>query len=281
MFRQRAAHKEVVQVLYTSPIAGYGLYHLLDDAGLISNKAKVELEPVLLLIEERFKLDDSELDIRLPLKFEPLSDEEFDTLTYLIGELIRNFVEALPHNPVELTLAELRGINATLEKHIGQTSSLKRELTEEQVLFPLLRTWGEKFRPHETYKNREIRPGDYFHVRNLARSMRWFPKKYVIERRLNRGEIVRVQEVWRKGYLRVQRLGYTARYTRKWGFYRARKQLPRDNRQAVVFHEEGQLYRLDPLFIKPVLNFTELFQHHSIDYSYDPDRYRPRIPLAE
>ena len=281
MFRQRAAHKEVLEVLRTSPIAGYGLYHLLDDAGLISRRTEEELQPILLSVEKRLRLDDSNLDISLPLKFEPLTDEEFDTLTYLIGELIRNFIETLPHNSAELTLAELRGINVTLEKHIGQTSSLKRELTEEQVLFPLLRAWGEEFRHNETYKTREIREGDYFHVRNLARSMRWFPKRYVIERRLNRGEVVRVEEVWRKGYLRVQRLGYTARYSRKWGIYRARKQLPKDNHQAAVYHEEGRLYRLDPRFIKPVLHFTELLSHHSIDYSADPERYRPQVSQPE
>ena len=279
MFRQRAAHKEVLEVLRSSPIAGYGLYHLLDDAGLISNRTKTELEPLLIQVEKRLRLNDSELELTLPLKYEPMTDEEFDTLTYLIGELIRNFIEALPYNSAELTLAELRGINSTLEKHIGETSSLKREVMEEQVLFPLLRAWGEEFKPYDLFKTREIRAGDYFHVRNLARSMRWFPKAYVIERRLNRGEVVRVLDVWRKGYLHVERLGYKARYTRKWRIRRTRQQLPKDNKEAVVYHQEGRLYRLDPLFVNPVLEFTELFQHHSIDYSSDPERYRPRVPL--
>ena len=42
---QRAARQEVLEEIKQNPIGGYGLYHLLDDAGLISRDAEKELEP--------------------------------------------------------------------------------------------------------------------------------------------------------------------------------------------------------------------------------------------
>ena len=275
--KQRAARKEVIDELRTNPIGGYGLYHLMDDAGLLSKSTKEDLAPIMEKVENRLKLGDEELVLELPLNFEPITDIEFDTLTYLIAELIRNFVEELPHASERLRMAELMGLNDTLERHIGHTSSLRRELSLEQILLPLIQHCGEAVQTGRSYKSVDMRPGDYFHVRSLARSKRWLPGNYVSERRLNRGEIVRVDEVWKKGYIRVKRINHSARYTRRWRFFRLREKLPKDNTLAVVFQEEGRAYRLATKFMDPVYRFTRLFEAHAPDYSYDPERYQPYV----
>ena len=276
-FKQLAAQKEVVEELRTNPIGGYGLYHLMDDAGLLSNSAKKELEPLVRKVENRLKFRDEELIFDLPLNFEPITDEEYDTLTFLIAEVIRKFVENLPHTSERLRLAELMGINDTLERHIGHTSSLRRELNLEQILLPLLQHCGETIDKERYGKHITLRPGDYFHVRNLARSKRWLPGHYLVERRLNRGEIIRVEEPWQKGYFLAKRINHSARYTRRWKFFRLRKKLRKDNSLAVVFSEEGRGHRLSTKFMDPIYRFTQLFEAHAPDYSYDPERYQPYI----
>ena len=280
-FKQLAAQKEVVEELRTNPIGGYGLYHLMDDAGLISNAAKKELEPLIIKVENRLRFKDEDLVFELPLNFEPITDEEYDTLTFLIAEVIRKFVEELPHTSERLRLAELQGISDTLERHIGHTSSLRRELSLEEVLLPILYHCGTVIKGSQRRKTIDLRRGDYFHVRNLARSKRWLPGHYLAERRLNRDEIIRVQEVWHKGYFLAKRINYTARYTKKWKFFRLRKKLPKDNSLAVVYLDEGRPYRLETKFMDPVFRFTRLFEAHAPDYSYDPERYQPYISGSE
>ena len=278
-FKQLAAQKEVVEELRTNPIGGYGLYHLLDDAGLISNAAKEELEPLILKVENRLRFRDEDLIFELPLNYEPITDEEYDTLTFLIAELIRKFVDELPHASERLRLAEIQGINNTLQRHIGHTSSLRRELSLEEILIPMLHHCGEVIHHEKSRRRRyaDLRPGDYFHVRNLARSKRWLPGHYLAERRLNRDEVIRVVEVWDKGYFLAKRINHKARYTRRWKFFRLRKKLSKDNSLAVVYIEEGRLYRLETKFMDPVYRFTQLFEAHAPDYSYDPERYQPYL----
>jgi len=281
-FKQKAAYQEVVEELRTNPIGGYGLYHLLDDADMLSKAAKKELEPLVIKVENRLRLKDEELIFELPLNYEPITDEEYDTLTFLIAELIRAFLDNLSHGSERLILAELMGINDTLERHIGHTSSLRRELSLEQVLVPMLHHCGDVIH-QERSRRREVylRPGDYFHVRNLARSKRWFPGHYLAERRLNRDEVVRVDEVWHKGYFQARRINHSARYTRRWKFFRLRKKLPKDNDLAAVYLEEGRVYRLETKFMDPIYRFTQLFEAHAPDYSYDPDRYQPYLVESE
>lgn len=276
-FKQLAAQREVVEELRTNPIGGYGLYHLMNDAGLLSKAAKKELAPLIAKVENRLKFKDEELIFELPLNFEPITDEEYDTLTYLIAEVIRNFVDALPHASERLRLAELMGISDTLERHIGHTSSLRRELSLEEILIPILHHCGTVVNESRYGRNLSVRPGDYFHVRNLARSKRWFPKHYLSERRMNRGEVVRVEEGWPKGYFLAKRINHKARYTRRWKFFRIRKKLPKDNSLAAVFSEEGRIYRLETKFMDPVYRFIQLFEAHAPDYSYDPERYQPYL----
>ena len=277
-FKQLAAHREVVEELRTNPIGGYGLYHLMDDAGMLSKSAKKELEPLIIKVENRLRFKDEDLIFELPLNFEPISDEEYDTLTFLIAELIRKFVDELPHASERLRLAELIGINDTLHRHIGHTSSLRRELSLEQILAPILHHCGEVIKPVGSRKiHVDLRPGDYFLVRSLARSKRYLPGHYLAERRLNREEVVRVHEVWGKGYFVAKRMNHTARYTRRWKFFRLRKRLPKDNTLAVVYAKEGRIYRLPTKFMDPIHTFTQLFEAHAPDYSYDPERYQPYL----
>lgn len=276
-FKKLAAQREVVEELRTNPIGGYGLYHLMNDAGLLTKAAREELAPLIAKVENRLRFKDEELIFKLPLNFEPITDEEYDTLTYLIAEVIRNFAETLSHTPKRLLLAELIGINDTLERHIGHTSSLRRELSLEEILVHLLQRCGQIISEHKYGHNLLVRPGDYIHIRNIARSKRWLPKSYLIERRMNRGEVVRVVEVWPKGYVLVKRTDNTARYTKRWKFFRIRKKLRKDNTLAVVFLAEGRIYRLQSNFIDPIYRFTQLFQAHTPDYSYDPERYQPYV----
>jgi len=68
-------------------------YHLLDDAGLISTDAIKELEPLITSIEQRLHLDDEASKIALPMPFEPLTDIEYDTLTSVIAQALREFAQ--------------------------------------------------------------------------------------------------------------------------------------------------------------------------------------------
>jgi len=49
-------------------------------------------------------------------------------------------------------------------------------------------------------------PGDFFRVTQLRRSRQKFSRKFMEERNIDEGEIVQIDEVWDKGYLRAQRL---------------------------------------------------------------------------
>ena len=275
--RQRAAQKEVLEELRTNPFGGYGLYHLMNDAGLLSKSAKGKLAPLIENIEHRLNLKEEDLAVQLPLEFDPITDVEFDTLTYVIAESIREFIKDLPHISERLQLAELMGLNDTLERHLGQTSSLKREITLEQIVGGVLKHCGKEVPRYKGNRIVDVQEGDYMHIRNLARSRKWLPKHYVAERDLKRGEIVRVETVIRGGYMQVRRLNHKSRYKRRWSFFRIRYTLPKDNTKAVVYQEEGQFYRIVYPFREHLGRLVELYNKHSVDHSYDPERYQPRV----
>ena len=274
MLRQMAARKEVVEELRTNPFGGYGLYHLMNDAGLLSSSAKEKLQPLIENVEHRLTLTDEQLEIRLPLEFEPMTDVEYDTLTYVIAEAIREFIKDMPLDNERLMLAELMGLNDTLERHIGQTSSLRREMRLEEVMVALLRACGKGV-ASSRYETLDVREGDYFQMRQSARSNKWFPNEYIRERRMNPGEIVRIDRVLRKGYLLVTRLSYKAKYRRSWHLSRPRFRLRKDNKKAVVYFREGAMHRIAFLFQEHVARFASLYMEHGKDFSYDPKRYQP------
>ena len=278
---QRAARHEVLEEIRQNPIGGYGLYHLLDDAGLLSRDAKKELEPFITSIEQRLHLDDEALKIALPMPFEPLTDIEYYTLTSVIAQALREFAQALPRLDEQLRLAELLGINDTLQRHVPYTASIVYEVSLEQVLHPLLQHCGEKLPFYRPDRMTNAQPGDFFRVTELRRSKQKFSRKFIEERNIQEGEIVQVDEVWDKGYLRAQRLTRTSTYSREWHFDYLQRSLPNEEHLTAVHKDEGELYRLNTRYEGAVARFIALYQAHMEDQSIDPAKYQPTGPRKE
>lgn len=272
---QRAARQEVLEEIRQNPIAGYGLYRLLDDAGLIAKEAKEELEPLVAGIEQRLHLGEEALKITLPMSYEPITDIEYDTLTSVIAQALQEFAQELPDLDETLRLPELLGLNDMLERHIAHTAAIDYEVSLEHVLFPLLHHCGKKLSFYRPDRRRNAQPGDFFRITQLRRSRQKFSKKFIEERNIENKEIVQVDALWDKGYVRVQRLARTSEYTREWQFEYLERALPNEGRLTVVHKDEGELYRLNTKYEAAVVRFIALYQAHMDDQSVDPETYQP------
>ena len=73
----------------------------------------------------------------------------------------------------------------------------------------------------------------------------------------------------------ARRLSYTATYSRAWVFDYLQRTLPKDERFTAVNKDEGALYRLNNKYVRPVLDFIDLYRAHLEDRSEDPTMYRP------
>lgn len=275
---QRAAFREVLIEIRHDPMAGCGLYYLLDDAGLLADAAKKALAPLIDSIEHRATLDEEDLKIKLPMAFEPITDVEQDTLTAVIGDALKTFARSLPKLGEREKLLELLGLNDVLRRHAVHTAPLTFEVALDDVLAPLLQHCGERIRAYRKDRLSDARPGDYFQATRLKQRTRRFPRKYVAERDLEKHEVVRVEKVWKRGYFRVRRLSRRARYSRRWRLAGAGTRLPKDDAVAVVHHEEGQLYRLDHRYEAAVSDFVACFGLHLADQSVNPFTYQPTGP---
>ncbi len=276
--QQRAARQEVLEEIKHNPIGGYGLYLVLDDAGLISSQTRDELAPLLARIEQRLHLPDEALKIVLPMPFEPVTDIEQDTLTSVIGQALREFARALPTLDESLRLPELYGINDMLKRHIEHTASIAFEVRLEQVLVPLLKHCGKAFQFFRADRMTNAQPGDFVHITRLKRSRQRFAQQFLAERRIQEGEVVQVVEVWEKGYLCARRLSYTGEYTQEWAFDYLDRTLPRGEHLTAIHKDEGGLYRLYPKYTGAVTDFIDLYKAHLEDHSDDPNQYRPTGP---
>ena len=275
---QRAARHEVLEEIKQNPIGGYGLYHVLDDAGLLSKDTKEDLASLIASIEQRLHLPDDALTITLPLPFEPITDIEHDTLTSVIGQALREFAQKLPGLKEPLLLAELFGLNDMLKRHAEHTASIDYEAHLEHVLAPLLKACGTRLPFYRPDRMVNAQPGDYFHVTQLRRSKQKFSRAFLEERNIQEGEVVQIEEIWDKGYLFVRRLSYTASYSREWTFDYLDRRLPWDDHFTAVNKDEGVLYRLGSKYTDAVRDFIKLYQAHREDRSEDPTRYRPTGP---
>ncbi len=125
--RQRVAYHEVVAAFHDDPIAGYGLFELLCDSHLLSARSQKALEPYVRNVDQRLALHEDDWKVRLPLKFEPITDQEYDTLTFVIAEALRELYRDLQSAHDDILIAQLRGINNTLQRHSHQTASISNE----------------------------------------------------------------------------------------------------------------------------------------------------------
>ncbi|MEM6646389.1 MAG: hypothetical protein AAF730_09055 [Bacteroidota bacterium] len=278
--KQEVARNEVLEAFYTDPIAGYGLYHLLRDAGLLSAAAQDELQPLVANAAHRLTLDEAALRIQLPMQFEPLTDIEHDTLTYVIARAIEELLRDLPSTDAPLRLAELKGLNTTLERHRDDTASFTHELRLADVLAKLVRCCGTAIDFERADRSVNVEVGDFFVVTDLKQARRRFIKAFLDERNMDAAEVLQVVDVWPHGYLRVERFGKQVAYSQEWFFQRPYRALPKEPTQAVVHRREGQLYRLSPGYAEAVARFIALYQQHQADHSPDPTHYRPTGPTA-
>ncbi|MFK7846857.1 MAG: hypothetical protein AB8G77_16270 [Rhodothermales bacterium] len=237
LFRRSAAKKEVIAELRQNPFGGYGLYHIMNDAGLLSVNAKAELAPLIAHVEKRMDLSEEDLVVNLPLKFEPLTDEEHDTLTYVIAKALREFINTIRTHQGRFRLAAITGIIDMLERHTEHTASIHFEITLEELLGPILNHCGEQGPLSDEYAH--MGRGFYIQLGNLERSGKFFPSSYVDERALQPGEVVCVTKKLQNNYFRVMRFNYACNYTQRWYLNKSRTVLSTDNAVAVVNRKEG------------------------------------------
>ncbi len=270
---RNAAKKEVIQELRTNPFAGYGLYHLMKDAALLSSSALHELEPLIDSVEQRLEMDDEDLNISLPLKFEPLTDEEQDTLTYVIAGVLHEFGSNFRNISPRLRRAEIAGVLDLFERHKNHTAPINFEIDLEEFLVPIIKNCGERIRLEDLMSKSG---GIYMIIRKADHTSRYFPTEYLKQRRLNKGEAVRVSLVIKRGYLQVERFNYRCFYTKRWYLYTMAHKLPKDNRKAVVHNKEGEIYSLPTVYREPIANLIDLYLYHMQDKSYDRGHYQPK-----
>lgn len=270
--QKSAAKKEVLAELHTNPFGGYGLYHLMNDAGELSTDAKEELAPIIAKVERRMELREEDLTIELPLKYDPLTDEEHDTLTFAIANALKTFVAEFPKMDKRLRLAEITGINDLLERHMDDTACIHFEIELEKILDPIFTHAARKISFESLY---QAQGGVYMELRDFKGSRRLFHDEYLKERRLRKKEFVRVKKVIRKGYVEVQRFNYSSFYTRRWHLSHISHRLPRDNSIAAAHHKEGEIYALPQLYRQPIANLIDLYLYHMQDKSYDTTKYQP------
>ena len=278
---RQAAQEEVRTLLRKHPIEGYGLYHVLKDAGLLSRAAISQLEPLIGSIEARMSLDKHDQRIKLPLLFEPITDQEQDTLTALLGQALRAFIEALPQQQQQQRLEALLDVLALLEQHTHHTASLAFEIALGDLLEPLLRYFSRAI-SYSKQGQVNIDVGDFFKLTDPVRSGFVYPTGYLAERRLEENAFVRVKEVWERGYVLAERLVGQSRYTRAWSIgripYRKLPRLPEDNHLVVVHEKEGKFYRVEGRYESGLARLIELYRLHEVDRSVDATLYQPRRP---
>lgn len=273
LIQRNAAKKEVIEELRTNPFGGYGLYFLMIDANLLTADAVEELAPLIKNVEKRLDLSDEDLEIKLPLQIEPLTDEEFDTLTYVIGDALFQFGKTFHQLNERMRRAELAGIIDMLERHKEHTASIHFEIDLEHILVPILRHCGEQVRFEQLLGKAG---GIYMIVKKSDLTSRYFPSDYLRERRLQRGEVVSVELIIKQQYLQIERFNRRCFYTKKWYLYTMAHKLPKDNTKAVVHSKEGDMYSLPIIYREPVADLIDLYVYHMKDKSYDTARYRPK-----
>ena len=168
-----------------------------------------------------------------------------------------------------------------LQRHVCHTAAIAYEVSLEQILHPLLLYCGKYLPFYRPDRRGNAQPGDFFRITELRRSKQKFSQKFLKERNIDEGEIVQVDEVWDKGYLRAQRLTRTSTYSREWRFDYLQRSLPNQERLTAVHNEEGELFRLNTKYEGAVLRFIGLYQAHMEDQSIDPTTYQPTGPRKE
>jgi hypothetical protein len=271
---QRAARNEVLAEIRQNPVGAYGLYHLLDDAGLLTRAAKRELAPLMAAIAQR--LDHGEdVPVSLALPFAPLTDPEHDTLTSLLGQALRGFARALPRLDETQRLARLLGVNDLMARLAPYGAAITHEVRLEDVLLPLLQACGRHLPYYRPDRVCNAQPGDFFRVTRLQKSTQVFPPAFIAERGLEADEILRVEAVWDGGFLQARRLGRTSGYARVWTF--GGRPLPKAGPLTVLHQAEGELYRLPERYSGAADRFVGLYEVHRRDRSADPAQYQPDI----
>lgn len=269
------AKNEVLALVRESPSAAYGLYCLLDDAGLLTPHTRAELAPLMRKIEHRLTLGEEPLPITLPLPFDPITDVEFDTLTLVIGRTMRQFAERLDQITPERRLPELLGLNALLRQHVQHTASLAYELALEDLLAPLLHHCGDAFTSHKPDGRSEVEPGDFFQIDRLDRSKKYFYAAFLTERKLGRGAYVRIDEVWSRGYHQARFLLGGASYSQAWFIEKIHRGIPKEGHLTVIHAKEGTFFRPHARFAAAIDDLIELYRAHTVDLSADPSTYQP------
>lgn len=278
--RKQAAYQEVVEAFQSDPIAAYGLYLLVNDSGLLSRRAQRRLRPFVENVEHRMQLTDDALKIKIPMDFDPITDVEHDTLTYVIAEALREFTRDIDSVKDKLLLAQMRGINSILERHASHTASISFEIDICAVVGKLLDRCakGKKYQQPDGTSN--IEDGDYFVVSRLRQFDTSFTKSYRDERNLKVGDIVECTTDWGRGYVTAFRLSGESNYTRIWSIHQVRKALTPDSALVIIHEKEGHFVSPLPHYRSAVNNFVELICTHDLDRSPDPTTYSPDYESA-
>ena len=247
----------------------------MNDNGLLTDEAQEKLSPLVENVRHRLSLQDSDLKLHLPLKYEPLTDVEYDTVTYLLARAIKEFARDIQYVNDDLLLAEIVGLNDMMERHQPYTASIDIELRLEEILPHLFKRFA---RPQSFFRADQLPRadvGDYFAILDLEESRRRFPRDYIKERHLRQNEFVRVEKVLKRGFAYVSRLNYVGAYTQKWEFYEAGVIQPADPFSAIVYWKEGQLFKVDPRYQQHIDTFIANYLDHMTDRSVDPTHYQP------
>ena len=277
---QAAAAQEVQVALREDPVAGYGLYHILADAGLLTSSAQAELADLIAQVETRLRLPAEERVIKLPMAFEPITDVEHDTLTLVIGEAMAQYVASLPGTDEPQRLAGLVGLVDTLERHAGHTARLTLEVDFDAFLLRLLRHCGEReLRAHR--RTDRLQPGDFVQIVRPGKAPGRMATRYIKQRRIEKHEVAIVETLWPQQLIVVERLLRTAAYTRPWPFPTVNKHLSNDPTRAVIHAEEGDFFRLSPRYRSAAGRLIAAFRANAEDRSQDPGIYQPVGPRAE
>ena len=278
--RKKTAYREVVDAFHQDPIAAYGLYHLISDTGLLSASAKRQLKPYVTNVETRLTLSEDDLQIKLPMKYEPITDVEHDTLTFVIGEAIREFDKDIQSANETLLLAELRGINSILGKHSSHTASISHELDINILVRNLLLRCGTRKKYQRPDGTSNIEPGDYFIISRLRKADSFFTGVFREERNLDIGDVVEIKTDWGSGYATATRLAGQSNFTRAWTIHQVRRAIPPKGDLVIVHAKEGIFYVPKPRFKVSVDQFVKLICHHDADMSLDPTLYSPDYDSA-
>lgn len=278
--RQAAAYNEVIDAFHQDPIAGYGLYHLVNDSGLLSATSQHKLKPYVENVEKRIELDPKELRIQLPMKYVPITDVEHDTLTFVIAQAIREFDRDLDNTTDKLILPELHGVNRILKKHFRHTASISYELDVCSLVGKLLKRCGRRKKYLQRDGSSNIIEGDFFVLSRLRRQNDYFTLTYRNERSLKDGDVVEIATDWGNGYSGAHRLTGETHYTRPWTIHEIQRAISRDSDLVIIHEKEGHFVELLPRYQAAVHRFIQLIRAHDVDKSLDPAIYSPDYDSA-